>query len=195
MRNKIILTVVMALAVVPMAVAVLMYAVNWRPAATVNVGELIVPVRPIADHVLQTLDGKTMPFSKLHGKWTMLYFDSSACAEACVKNLYLMRQTQIAQGKESDRVQRVFVVTDTAAVPALTARLAEYPGMYVLTGDEKSLAELARNFGIAEGQLAQQHSVYLIDPQGNLMMRYAPDVDPAGVRKDLKRLLEYSWMG
>jgi len=185
----------MALAVVPMAAAVLMYASNWRPKATVNVGELIVPVRPIADHVLQTLDGKTMSLSKLHGKWTMLYFDSSFCTEACIKSLYLMRQTHIAQGKESGRVQRVFVVTDTVAAPALTSQLAEYPGMHVLTGDEKSLAELARNFGITEGQLAQQHNVYLIDPQGNLMMRYAPGVDPAGIRKDLKRLLEYSWTG
>jgi hypothetical protein len=37
--------------------------------------------------------------------------------------------------------------------------------------------------------------VYLIDPIGNLVLSYAPDADPSGMRKDLARLLRLSQVG
>jgi len=40
-----------------------------------------------------------------------------------------------------------------------------------------------------------RHRLFVVDPAGNLMMQYAPEADPAGVRADLERLLKSSWIG
>jgi cytochrome oxidase Cu insertion factor (SCO1/SenC/PrrC family) len=185
----------MLLFVLPVVAATLLYFAGWRPATSGNHGELIRPARQIEDLALQTLDGQPARFSALRGKWTMAYFGASSCPDACMKSLYAMRQVHTAQGKERDRVRRVFILAETNALGGLKAKLADYPGMYVWTGEKKALAELAQSFGMREGSAAEQPGIYLVDPLGNLIMRYAPGTDPAGMLKDMTRLLKYSWVG
>lgn len=184
-----------ALLVLPVAAATLLYLTGWRPANGGNHGELIQPARHIEDRALQTLDGRPVHFSELRGKWTMVYFGASSCSDACMKNLYYMRQVHAAQDDERVRVQRVFILTETNAMAELKTRLAGYPGMQVWTGEKKALAALAQSFGIPDGRLAERQGIYLVDPLGNLMMRYAPGAEPSGMLKDLTRLLKYSWVG
>ena len=193
--SKLVPTLVLIVAILPIAASVLLYVSGWRPASTVNHGELIVPPRPVTDHALHDTDGKTGKISDLRGQWIMLYFDAADCPATCMDNLYRMRQTYIAQGKERERVERVFITTDNGATPALKTRLADYPGMHIWSADVTAQAAIANDFGIAADQLAQQHNIYLIDPMGNFFMRYSPAIDPAGLRKDLERLLKYSGAG
>jgi len=54
---------------------------------------------------------------------------------------------------------------------------------------------LFQSFGISAGQPAEQQGIYLVDPLGNVMMRYPPGANPSGMLKDLTRLLKYSWVG
>lgn len=194
-RNRKILILVASVFVIPVVVSMSLYMTKWRPASTGNHGELIQPVRPIGGKVLQNLDGKTFNTKDLNGKWTMLHFGSSSCNEDCIKSLYYMRQVQTAQGKEADRLQRVFIVTDTQAADALKVKLTDYPDMHVLKAEGAELIALAKIFGISDAKLAEKQGIYLIDPMGNLMMHYAQGADPAGMRKDLVRLLKYSWVG
>ena len=194
-KNRKVLMLVAAIFVLPVVASMTLYMTKWRPASTGNHGELIQPVRPIGDKALRSLDGKPVNIRELHGKWTMVHFGASTCSDDCIKNLYYMRQVQAAQGKEADRMQRVFIVTDTKAAVALKVKLADYPDMYVWTGGEKELTALAQSFGAPDEKLAENQGIYLIDPLGNLMMRYAPGTDPAGMRKDIVRLLKYSWVG
>ncbi len=191
------LVMVLVVFVLPVVVAVSMYLSGWKPAATANHGELIQPVRLIEDKMMQAVDGKAVKFSELHGKWTMVYFDSASCTEECMKQLYLMRQVHIAQGKDQDRVQRVFILTDEKApedkvIDNLAAKLSDYAGMQVWKGDKTVLSKLAQEFGMESEAVTASRAIYLIDPQGNLMMRYVGGIDPAGIRKDLVRLLKYS---
>lgn len=188
-RNLLLVFVVFAL---PVVMATLMYLTGWKPSATGNHGELIQPARFIEDRTMQSIAAKPVKFSELHGKWTMVYFDTAACPEACMKQLYLMRQTHIAQGKDQDRVQRIFILTDAKAVDTLQAKLTDYPEMLVWSGEKPVLAKLTQEFGIDAQETAGQGNIYLLDPMGNLMMRYSPGIDPAGMRKDLVRLLKYS---
>ena len=109
-----------------------------------------------------------------------------------MKQLYFMRQIHISQGKDQDRVQRIFILTDATAADNLPAKLADYQEMRVWTGEKTVLAKLARDFGIEKNVGTEQRDIYLLDPQGNLMMKYMPGSDPAGMRKDLVRLLKYS---
>ena len=190
--NKRTLILILAVFVLPALVATLMYVTGWRPSATGNHGELIQPARFIEDRLMQSVDGKAVKFGELYGKWTMVYFDSAACPEECMKQLYFMRQIHIAQGKDQDRIQRVLILTNATSIDALPAKLTEYPEMRVWTGDKSALAKLTHDFGIETDAGTEQRNIYLLDPQGNLMMRYVPGSDPAGMRKDLARLLKYS---
>lgn len=190
--NRRVLVLLFFVFALPAVVATLMYLTEWRPSSTGNHGELIQPARFIEDRAMQSIDGKPVKLSELQGKWTMVYFDTAACPEECVKQLYSMRQTHIAQGKDQDRVQRIFILTDAIAVDTLPAKMADYPDMRVLTGEKTVLAKLTRDFGIDALPELEKRSIYLLDPMGNLMMRYVPGTDPAGMRKDLVRLLKYS---
>ncbi len=190
--NRRTLIFVMAIFALPVIASMLLYLTGWKPSATVNYGQLIQPARQIGDETLTTLDGKSVQLKALHGKWTMVYFGSSSCSEACMKNLYYMRQVHAAQGKEVDRLQRVFIVTDTQATTTLKSKLVEYPDMFVWKAENTVMADLAKRFEFKSEQLAENHGIYLVDPQGNLMMHYAPGSDPAGMRKDMVRLLKYS---
>jgi cytochrome oxidase Cu insertion factor (SCO1/SenC/PrrC family) len=186
------LLLVFAVFALPVIVATMMYVTGWKPSATGNHGELIQPARFIEEISMQSIDAKPVKFSELHGKWTMVYFDNAACPEECVKQLYNMRQTHIAQGKDQERVQRLFIFTDAQALDTLKSKLADYPDMLVWTGEKSVLSKLIQDFGIEIKNTADQGYIYLLDPMGNLMMRYSPGVDPAGMRKDLVRLLKYS---
>lgn len=185
----------MLLFVLPVVLATLLYLTGWRPSSSGHHGELIQPARQIDVHALQTLDGKSAHFSELRDKWLMVHFGPSSCPEACMKNIYTMRQVHAAQAKELGRIQRVFIATDMGAAEALKVKLADYPEMVVWTGGKKALADVFQSFGIDAGQAAEQQGIYLVDPLGNLIMRYPPGTDPGGMLKDMVRLLKYSWVG
>ncbi|BAN36455.1 hypothetical protein SCD_n02655 [Sulfuricella denitrificans skB26] len=185
----------MLLFVLPVVLATMLYLTGWRPSSSGNHGELIQPARQIKDRALQTLDGQPAHFSELRGKWTMVHIGLSSCPDECMKNIYTMRQVHAAQAKEIGRVQRVFIATDRGAAEKLKAKLADYPEMFVWTGEKKDLAEVLQSFGIDAEQAAEQQGIYLVDPLGNLIMRYPPGTDPGGMLKDMTRLLKYSWVG
>ena len=186
------LVIVLLIFILPAMLATLMYAIGWRPSNTVNHGELIVPARPLENSEMQSLAGKTVKLDELHGKWLMVYFDTSACPEECIKQLYFMRQIHMSQGKHLDKIQRVFILTDESSLEPLKPKLIEYANMMVLKADKLTLAVLRKEFGMDESVKTEQRNIYFVDPLGNLMMQYHPGVEPAGMRKDLERLLKYS---
>ncbi len=194
--NRFKLLLIAGLFFLPAILASILYFAGWRPSSQVNHGELVQPARPINDVALKTVDGSLLAFKALRGKWLMVYFGTSACQSACVHNLYKMRQVQIAEGKDADRITRVFVVTDGATPPTLLATLKDYAGMRVLTGPPAAIEALAQQFVLPAGSpLAGLNRIYIVDPVGNLMMSYPVDADPSGMRKDLVRLLQVSQIG
>lgn len=193
--NRWVFVMLMLLFVLPVVLATLLYLTGWRPSSIGHHGELIQPARQVEGLSLQTLDGQPAHFSELRGKWLMVHFGPSSCPEECLKNIHTMRQIHAAQAKEIGRVQRVFIATDMGAAEKLKAKLADYPEMRVWTGEKQALAQVLQSFGVDAEQAAEQQGVYLVDPLGNLIMRYPPGTDPGGMLKDLTRLLKYSWVG
>jgi cytochrome oxidase Cu insertion factor (SCO1/SenC/PrrC family) len=189
-RRKLI--IILAIFALPVVLSMLLYFSGWRPSATANYGELILPAHFIDDVNMQSIDGKPVKFSELHGKWTMVYFDNSGCAEECMNRLYFMRQTHHSQGKYLDKIQRVLILTDDKSIDKLKTKLIEYPEMQVLTAEKSVLSNLLHEFGLLTQADIEQRNIYLLDQQGNLMMRYKSTIEPAGVRKDLAQLLKYS---
>jgi cytochrome oxidase Cu insertion factor (SCO1/SenC/PrrC family) len=143
---------------------------NWATGASGNYGELIPP---------RTLSGP--PLDELRGKWVFVAFDSAACNEYCEKKLYFMRQVRKAQGKEQARLERLWVITDAGT-----------PRAELLAAIEGTRISKLKPDGFA-GNPADH--IYLVDPLGNLMMRFPRDPDPSKMIKDLQRLLKYSRIG
>lgn len=160
-----------------------------RPEGRRNFGELIDPQRPLPAMTTQTLDGQPGELAALKGQWLLLSVAGGACNAGCEKNLYFQRQLREALGKEKERLDRVWLVTDAAAVPdALRPALASSTVLRVAP------AGLAQWLEAAAGQRLQDH-LYLVDPLGNWMMRFPADMDAAAAAKakrDLERLLRAS---
>lgn len=157
-----------------------------------NHGDLITPLIPVDD--LKLLDPVASKEYQLHGKWNLVYV-TDVCDQACMNNLYRMRQIHIAMDKHSLRVQRVLLMTQAEA-QSLMPQLNEYAGQRVIVepGLDKEL--FLRKFEIANGDLPiEAQRLYIIDPLGNLMMSYPPDINPRGIMKDLKKLLKFSRIG
>ena len=168
---------------------------GWRPEGTTNRGMLVHPARPLtfpAD--LMVVDAPASDY--LQGKWTLLYIGDSDCDEVCNKNLYNMRQVNIAQNENMKRVQRLYLVRGEALSGALGELLGkEYPKMEVALFPDMQAQQLAPDFVIDDVSMEGAERVYIIDPLGNLMMYYPADTDPGGMLKDLKKLLKYSKIG
>jgi hypothetical protein len=163
-----------AVCAAPLVLGTLAYVMRWGQGSSGNYGELIAP-KPLAG----------APLEPLRGKWVLVSFDQASCPEYCERKLYFMRQTRKAQGKDMERVERLWIVTDSAAVrPEL---LAAIEGTRVVRQTDGSFA---RNF---PGN-APDH-IYVVDPLGNLMLRFPRDPDPSKILKDLQRLLKYSRIG
>lgn len=160
-----------------------------KPEGRRNFGELIQPQRPLPAIAAQTLDGKTVQLTTLKDQWLLLSVAGGACDTRCEQNLYFQRQLREALGKEKERLDRVWLVDDEAPVrAALQPALASSTVLRVAPG------ELAKWLEPAAGKRLQDH-LYLVDPMGNLMMRFPADMDAAAAAKakrDLDRLLRAS---
>lgn len=184
-RGRRVALLILALCAVPTVAAWLAYFV-WPPESRANYGELIEP-RRLRDPELQLLDGRPFRISQLRGKWVMLQIDSGACGEGCRQKLLYMRQARLAQGKAMGRIERVWLLTDTAVPDGAIA--SEFEGTQIVRADENAnLAEFPASRSRAD-------HIYVVDPLGNLMLRFPRDSDPRRIVKDLARLLKASRIG
>jgi hypothetical protein len=166
----------------------LYYGLHWRPPGTVNHGELIVPARPLPDITLADAGG--VPAGQIFsGKWSLVYVGDGACDANCRATLFFMRQTRLSLNNEMTRVQRVFLATGDCCDRAYLA--AEHPGLRVLDASTAAAQPLLALFDPA----GRAQGLYIVDPLGNLMMRYDARQPPKGLLEDLKRLLQLSQIG
>jgi hypothetical protein len=182
-RGRLTALALLAVALAPVVAAVVAY-LFWNP-ASVNYGELI-PPQPISDVRGTTADGRPFALSDLKGRWVLLHAAGGRCDEPCVKQHFILRQVRLMQNRHMERIERVWLVPDDAA---LDARLVEaYAGMHVVRVNSGALKRFP-----AEGDVRRH--IYLVDPLGNLMMRFPADPDPKGMHRDLGRLLRASRVG
>ena len=163
-----------------------------KPTGRNNYGALIDPrLHPIPEaqlHVTQ-LDGEAAPLAQFKGKWVMLQTGPSDCQAACKKMLFEMQQLRLMQGKERERIERVWLVMDAQPLDTLVMREFDGTSMLRVNGDA-----LKAWLPVEPGGQAADH-LYLIDPLGNLMMRFPKDADPSKVKKDIAKLLKASAIG
>lgn len=160
-----------------------------RPEGRRNFGELISPQRPLPALATVDLQGKTGELSALKKQWLLISVAAGACDAACQQRLYFQRQIKEALGKEKGRLDRVWLISDGGPVDErLAPALADFTPLRV------PAEQLAKWLPPASGQRVEDH-LFVVDPLGNLMMRFPANMDAAGAAKakrDLDRLLRAS---
>ena len=188
-RGRRTLLIVAALFLVPVAVAfTLYYGKLWHPANSSSKGELINPARPLVVAGLRHPDGTPASAEVLSGKWTLIYIGDGHCDEACRNALVFGRQSRLALNNEMTRVQRVLLATSNCCDHEYFAR--EHEGLITLDASSKEAAAL-----LAQFPEAREHSLFIVDPLGNLMMRHDASRTTKDLLSDLKKLLKLSHIG
>ena len=170
-----------------------------KPEGRTNYGALIDPRQyPIPAMASTTLDGKPQGLDAYKGKWIMLKVGPSDCAQDCQDQLFAMRQLRTMQGKDADRIERVWLITDNEPLDTMLLRVNDGTRML-----RAPAAVVEKWLPLEAGQGADRASdhVYLIDPLGNLMMRFpkgsvSSNIEQVKkVNKDLVKLLKASAIG
>lgn len=179
-----------AVFVLPFVVGSGLFWSGWRPAQFGHHGALVTPARALPESGLRQIDGRALPTAELRGKWLLVVPIGAVCAAACRENLEKMQQTQLALGKEQNRVRRVLLSNrvSSPAAPLLTDLQQRFPGLVVAQVEESAAAEW-RTAMNGDGGV-----IHVVDPLGMVMMRYPEGQGARGVLKDLERLLKYSWI-
>lgn len=179
-RRKFLL--LLALMCAPVVVSYALYFFEYRPESK-HYGDLI-PIVKITGKGTNQADDTILRMKDLHGKWVLVTVDSGYCDEACQKKLYFMRQVRLVQGKEKHRIERLWLINDNV-IPD-TELVKQYEGTYFVNAKDSEI------LGSIETRDEQTKHIYLIDPIGNLMMRFPENVDGTKMGHDIKRLLHVS---
>ena len=179
------LVLVALVCIAPFVASIIAYYL-WQPAGRTNYGELLAPAQ-IVSASLTDVRGAAFDLAELRGKWTYITVDSGACDEYCRSKLWTIRQVRRTQGKHMDRIERLWLLTD--AKEPDEAILKEHEGMRVVRAPGSAL--LRQLPATAD----PRDPIYLMDPLGNLFLRYPRDADPSRMKKDLERLLKVSRIG
>lgn len=181
----------LALALICAAPVVASYfSYYWvRPGTQSRFGTLIEPQRPLPAVAATDLSGKPFDLRALKGQWLLLSVAEAACGAGCESNLYLQRQLRESLGKDKERMDWVWLVSDDERVPD-----ALRPGLSQATVVRVPEAALSTWLVAEPGHRLGEH-LYVIDPLGHWMMRFPANLDKAGASKakrDLARLLRAS---
>jgi hypothetical protein len=160
-----------------------------RPDGRRNFGELIDPQKPVPNLSATNLEGQSVNLQTLTGQWLLVSVSGGACDASCQNHLYLQRQLRESLGKEKERLEWVWIITDAAPVPDALRPALKGATVLRLPADQ-----LATWMQPAKGQQLPDH-MYVIDPMGNWMMRFAPGFNTkiaVQAKRDIERLLKAS---
>ena len=152
---------------------------------TANYGELLLPPGTITAQPFTNAEGASFAFTGLAGQWILVVSDSGECPADCAGKLTTLRQVRLALGRDASRVARVFVIDDLRRPAA--GLLAAFEGTV--------LAVTPTGMSLPPGAGNDRAHIYLVDPHGNVMMRWPAGADGKRMLGDLKRLLKASQIG
>jgi hypothetical protein len=181
---------VLAVCASPVVASYLAYYV-FQPQGRTNYGALFDPPREWPAGVqLTRLDGAAVMPSALDGQWLLVAVGPAACGAACEKRLFMQRQLREMLGRERDRLDKVWLITDTAPLGEELRHALEAPPAPV-TLLRVPRERLARWLEPEPGRSLEDH-LFVVDPRGQWVMRMPAEAEPGRVRRDLDRLLRAS---
>ncbi len=156
-----------------------------------NNGDLLQPVVDFDRLQLTGKNGKAFTRDALEHKWHMMLFTWADCDAACSNALINMRQINKAVGKHAYRLRHMVVHLQPASESFETALQVDFPATIRSYGKpdiaQKALAPTRRH--------ADANNIFLVDPLGNIMMSFPPQLNPKLIIKDLNKLFKVSQIG
>ncbi len=178
--NRRTLYILIVMFFLPVAVAFfLYYGAQWRPVGQTNNGDLFDPVQPLPDDAKEFRDGK----------WSLVYVGNGACDADCRESLIFARQTRLSLNQEMKRVDRFFIATGECCDRKYLE--TAHPGLKLIEVPDAAVSKLVAAFPEQE----RANTLFVVDPLGNLVLRYDVHQPPKGLLTDLKKLLKLSHIG
>ena len=192
-KNQFIVIIMALIFIAPLVVVMLMYRYDWHP-GSYSYGELIKPIIKInvPDHFesANNYSKESDVTGLMKDKWSLVYL-TNECKSVCENRLYDLRQIHVSFDKDIPRVQRILITSDKN----INKIHEKYPDLIILNKPLEDVAKLALQFDRPEFKAINSENVYVVDPMSNLMMVYSNKIKPQEIRKDIVRLLKYSWAG
>ena len=186
-RNRWMLLAIVGLFFGSLLVAGVLRFSGWRPAGTLAHGELLQPPGDLRALSPSLSDGGTYRWDPGARLWRIAIVPPAGCTQACVRVARQVGTVWRLLGQDSDRVHVLWIGNPPPDV-------ARGGVMRVLQDTPALRAGFPRPQPVAsapgDGVQAYGVWVYLVDPNGFVVMRYRPGFDPGGLRTDLSKLLK-----
>jgi hypothetical protein len=181
-RNRLTLVAILVLFFGSMLVAGALRFADVHPAATRQKGELLEPYTDLRDARLHHVDGTPYEWAPIHRTWRVLAAAPARCEDACRARAHDIGVVWEILNKDAPRVDVLWWCASAQAC-GWPAGLPAPSTLHVIAPD----AARAR---LPRVDAAGGMPVYVVDPNGFVVLRYAPGTDLAGLRQDLVRLLK-----
>lgn len=194
---KIVFTIFMSVMIIPFVLAwYLVQQGQMQNFKSTNHGHLISPLKNIHSLHLYDINNKnTFSGKSLEGKWWFIYVGPEKCQQTCHDALYNLRQIQTALGKNTSRVERLFIAHPNCAASVCEQYLSEaYPEMKKARFEPNDFASLFTDISNTHAR-EMVGEIYIMDPKGNIMMHYSADMEARWILSDIKKLLRASKIG
>ena len=188
-QSRLKLVSLLVLFALPVLLAVSSYYWSWpfSPTAGASHGELLLPTKPLPQFsgILNegASEGETFTTDTMLGSWWLVVLGDGRCDLHCAADLFKVRQARLAIGRERTRVKTLYVSDVRAADASLKKVLLRHPETHILMGNSTLAHFMSR------------HGIYVVDPNGNLVLRYDDTATTKEIKSDLHRLLKVSRIG
>lgn len=187
MKSRLTLIALFTLFFTPVLIAIFLHSewVNWRAAPDKAHGKLVSPVIPLDEFTLREAGGSVRSLEDLLGRWQVIFIAPRRCLTDCLETAELMHNIRLAQDRHASEVNLI-LLSATDLGNAVFDRISALDHTWLVFDGDAGQNLMERLPDPAPG------AFYIIDPEANIMERFAPDADLNGLRKDLDRLLTWT---
>ncbi len=179
-RNRGAMLLILGLSVGALVVAGLLRFSGWRPSGQVNKGQMLQPYGDLRAFSPTLDDGRSYRWGDSPRTWRMVAAPSDctgAGRERCTALLERLDKVWRSLGRDADRVHVLWA----GAAPVDVSSLRE---VSLVRPDPRLIA------GLSGSNDSRGDPVWLVDPNGFVVLRYAPGFEPVDLRSDLVKLLK-----
>lgn len=176
-RNRLALIGIALVFAIPLAAAFLLRAGGWEPRKTMQSGILVHPARDVSATAVMLTDGERYPWQDPQFRWTLVMLPGTDCAQNCQTRVDEALRMRITLGRNADRLRVLYL-----GAPLPDGFAAARAPLQI--GSEDSGA-----FTFARPTGADQLALALVDPRGQLMLRYADGYSAQGLRRDITKII------
>jgi protein SCO1 len=150
---------------------------------------------------LTNQSGEQVSDKTFRGKWLLVYFGFTSCADVCPASMTELAEALRLLGADAERLRVVFITVDPERdSPGVLSRyLANFSASFTgLTGTRAQIAQVLATFDAyaaaepngGDGyRVGHSSSFYLLDPGGHFQRRVSPETGPLVLSTILRRMV------